>query len=61
MLLDEATSALDLDTEKKIQSTLDKVMLSKTTIIVAQRLSTIRHANSIILLENGEVVEKGTH
>jgi ATP-binding cassette, subfamily B (MDR/TAP), member 1 len=61
LLLDEATSALDMQTEKKIQLTLDKVMLSRTTIIVAQRLSTIKCAKHILVLDQGKVAETGTY
>ena len=60
LLLDEATSALDTKTEKKIQITLDKVMQGRTTIIVAQRLSTIKNAQRIIVLDSGKVIETGT-
>lgn len=61
LLLDEATSALDMRTEKKIQMTLDKVMKGRTTIIVAQRLSTIKNAERIIVLDQGKIIEQGTH
>ena len=61
LLLDEATSALDINTEKKIQITLDKIIQTKTTIIVAQRLSTIKNSNKIIVLDHGVVVETGTY
>ena len=61
LLLDEATSALDMNTEKKIQITLDKVMKGRTTIIVAQRLSTIRNAKRVLVLDSGKVIESGTY
>jgi len=61
LLLDEATSALDTHTERKIQLTLDKVMRGRTTIIVAQRLSTIKNAERIIVLDSGKIIEEGTH
>ncbi|OMJ68658.1 hypothetical protein SteCoe_33833 [Stentor coeruleus] len=61
LLLDEATSALDMNTEKKIQVTLDKVMKGRTTIIVAQRLSTIKNAKKIMVLDRGRIIESGTY
>lgn len=61
LLLDEATSALDMNTEKKIQVTLDKVMKGRTTIIIAQRLSTIKSAKRILVLDSGKVIEDGTY
>ena len=61
LILDEATSALDLESEHLIQETLDKLAKERTTLIVAHRLSTITHAVMIVLIEQGEIVEKGTH
>ena len=61
ILLDEATSALDTQTERNIQTSLMKVCQDRTTIIVAHRLSTIIHANQILVLRDGEVCERGTH
>ncbi|XP_057672647.1 ATP-dependent translocase ABCB1-like [Diorhabda carinulata] len=61
LLLDEATSALDNTSEAKVQAALDAASVECTTIIVAHRLSTIRGANKIIVLENGSVVEQGNH
>ncbi|PRQ27241.1 putative peptide-transporting ATPase [Rosa chinensis] len=61
LLLDEAKSALDREYEKLVQEALDKLMDGRTTILVAHRLSTIRDANKISLLQNGRVVEIGNH
>jgi len=61
VLLDEATSALDTKTEKNIQDALSKVCAGKTTLIVAHRLSTITHADCILVLQDGEIVERGRH
>ncbi|KAI3444984.1 hypothetical protein Pfo_001649 [Paulownia fortunei] len=61
LLLDEATSALDAASEKIVQEALDKVMLNRTTVVVAHRLSTIRGADVIAVFKNGSIVEKGNH
>ncbi|MDQ0231751.1 ABC transporter ATP-binding protein [Metabacillus malikii] len=61
LILDEATSALDLESEHLIQEALEKLAKNRTTFIVAHRLSTITHANKIVLIEDGKVVEQGTH
>jgi len=61
LILDEATSAVDTATEKLIQDALDKLMQGRTTLVVAHRLSTIRKADQIIVLEEGEIRETGTH
>jgi len=61
LVLDEATSALDLESEHLIQEALDKLAKDRTTFIVAHRLSTITHADRIILIEHGKIVEMGTH
>jgi ATP-binding cassette, subfamily B, heavy metal transporter len=61
LMLDEATSALDSRTEQAIQETLDKVAESRTTIMIAHRLSTIVNADQIVVLEDGQVAERGTH
>lgn len=61
LLLDEATSALDTASESQVQEALDKLMVGRTTVLVAHRLSTIRDADSIAVLQNGKVVETGTH
>ncbi|KFM27090.1 ABC transporter B family member 4 [Auxenochlorella protothecoides] len=61
LLLDEATSALDAESEAVVQEALDRLMANRTTIVVAHRLSTIRHANSIAVVYKGVIVESGTH
>ncbi|WP_029192612.1 ABC transporter ATP-binding protein [Paenibacillus harenae] len=61
LILDEATSALDLESEQLIQASLEKLAKDRTTLIVAHRLSTITHADQIVLIENGVIKEKGTH
>jgi len=61
VLLDEATSALDTKTERQIQSSLSRVCENRTTIVVAHRLSTIVNAHKIIVLNEGEILESGTH
>ena len=61
VVLDEATSALDNKTEQQIQQELDKLAQGRTTIVIAHRLTTIRHADKIVVLQNGAVAETGTH
>lgn len=61
LILDEATSALDLESEHKIQEALEKLAADRTTFIVAHRLATITHADRIVVIENGEITEIGTH
>ncbi len=61
LILDEATSALDSFTEKEIQSALDRIATGRTTLVIAHRLSTVIHANLILVMDKGEIVERGTH
>ncbi|KAL6615847.1 hypothetical protein ACP70R_038117 [Stipagrostis hirtigluma subsp. patula] len=61
LLLDEATSALDAESERIVQNALDQVMVSRTTIVVAHRLSTIKGADMIAVIKDGKVAEKGKH
>ena len=61
LLLDEATSALDAATERRVQAALDAAAAGRTTLVVAHRLATIRRADAIVVLDEGRVVERGTH
>lgn len=61
LLLDEATSALDTESERLVQDALSRVMQGRTTLIVAHRLSTIQHADRIIVMEHGQIIEQGSH
>jgi subfamily B ATP-binding cassette protein MsbA len=59
--LDEATSSLDTESERLVQDALDKLMDSRTSLVIAHRLSTIQNADEILVLENGSIIERGTH
>ena len=61
LILDEATSAVDAMTEARVQKALSALLAGRTSIVVAHRLSTIRHANLVVVLERGRIVERGTH
>ncbi len=61
LIFDEATSALDSKSEKAIQSELDRIAVGRTTLVIAHRLSTVMHADQILVLDQGRIVERGTH
>lgn len=61
LLLDEATSALDSESERIVQDALDNIMINRTTIVIAHRLSTVRNASAIAVVYQGKVVEKGIY
>ncbi len=61
LVLDEATSSVDTRTEKHIEHGMDRLMADRTTFVIAHRLSTVRNANAIMVLEQGEVIERGDH
>lgn len=61
LVLDEATSSVDTRTERHIEHGMERLMANRTTFVIAHRLSTVRNANTILVLENGEIIERGTH
>ena len=61
LILDEATSSIDTRTEKLIEKGMDKLMQDRTVFVIAHRLSTVRNADAIMVLENGEIIERGNH
>ena len=61
LILDEATSAIDNETEAALQRSINKLSENRTAVIIAHRISTIRNADRIIVLENGKIIEDGSH
>ncbi|MCL2027502.1 MAG: ABC transporter ATP-binding protein, partial [Bacteroidales bacterium] len=61
LILDEATSALDTESEHMVQEALKALLQDRTAMIIAHRLSTIQYADEIMVIDNGEIIEKGTH
>ena len=61
LILDEATSSIDTRTERIVQDGMDKLMSGRTTFVIAHRLSTVKNSSCIVVLENGCIIEKGTH
>ncbi|HPE96232.1 MAG TPA: ATP-binding cassette domain-containing protein, partial [Bacillota bacterium] len=61
LVLDEATSSVDTRTERHIEHGMDRLMKNRTTFVIAHRLSTVRNANAIMVLEHGEIIERGSH
>jgi subfamily B ATP-binding cassette protein MsbA len=61
LILDEATSSLDTESERLVQNTLERLMENRTVLVVAHRLSTVRRADRILVIEHGQVIEEGTH
>ncbi|NQX01034.1 ABC transporter ATP-binding protein, partial [bacterium] len=61
LLLDEATSALDSESERLVNEALERLMTGRTSLVIAHRLSTVRHADNILVFNHGKIVESGTH
>jgi subfamily B ATP-binding cassette protein MsbA len=61
LILDEATSALDTESERWVQAALARIMVDRTSLVIAHRLSTVQHADRIVVLDRGQIVAQGTH
>jgi ATP-binding cassette subfamily B protein len=61
MILDEATSSIDTRTEAHIEKGMDRLMIGRTVFVIAHRLSTVRNSNAIMVLEHGNIIERGDH
>ena len=61
LILDEATSSLDSESEKKVQDAINKLMLNKTSLVIAHKFSTIKKCNKILVLDKGKIIDEGSH
>ena len=61
LILDEATSSLDTESERLVEDALEQLLVGRTTLIIAHRLSTVRRADRLVVLDHGRIVEEGTH
>jgi len=61
LLLDEATSSLDAESERLVQASLERLFIGRTTLVIAHRLATVRAADRILVMDDGRIVEQGTH
>src|SRR5690606_9350552 len=61
LILDEATAALDTESERLVQDALERLMPDRTTLVIAHRLSTVEHADQVLVMDEGRIVERGTH